>query len=84
MNMPTAFWDIETRSAVSLRECGAHIYAIDPSTQPLCLVFAIDDEEPQLWLPPDPAPAVFLEIAANPKEWRLVAHNYEFDRAILR
>ena len=36
-------WDIETRSAVNLRECGAYIYAIDPTTQPLCLAFAIDD-----------------------------------------
>jgi DNA polymerase len=81
--MHTVIWDIETRSAVSLRDCGAHIYAIDPTTQALCLVFAIDDGEPQLWLPPDPPPAIFLEIAANPKEWQLIAHNYEFERAIL-
>jgi DNA polymerase len=80
--MRTAFWDIETRSAVSLRECGAYIYAIDPTTQLLCLVFAIDDEEPQLWLPTDSVPSLFVEIAANPGEWQLVAHNYEFERAI--
>jgi DNA polymerase len=61
----------------------AYIYAIDPTTQPLCLVFAIDDEEPQLWLPADPIPSVFLEIAADPKRWQLIAHNYEFERAIL-
>jgi hypothetical protein len=48
--MHHVFFDIETRSAVSLRECGAHIYAIDPTTQPLCLAYAIDDGEPQLWL----------------------------------
>ena len=66
-NMRTIFWDVETRSAVSLRECGAYIYAIDPTTQALCLVFAIDDEEPQLWLPADPIPSVFLEITADPK-----------------
>jgi DNA polymerase len=81
--MRTLFWDIETRSAANLRDCGAYIYAIDPSTQPLCLVFAIDDGEPQLWLPADPTPAVFLEIAASPTEWQLIAHNYEFDRTIL-
>jgi DNA polymerase len=49
--MRTVFWDIETRSAINLRDCGAYIYSIDPTTQVLCLVYAIDDEEPQLWLP---------------------------------
>jgi DNA polymerase len=81
--MRTVIWDLETRSAVSLRDCGAYTYSIDPTTQLLCLVFAIDDGEPQLWLPTDTVPAVFLEIAANPTEWQLIAHNYEFERAIL-
>ena len=83
-NMRSVVWDIETRSALSLRECGVHIYATDPTTEPLCIVFAIDDEEPQLWLPGGPPPSVFLEIAANPKEWQLIAHNYEFERVILQ
>src|SRR6516162_7319617 len=82
-NMRTVFWDNETRSAINLRDSGAYIYAIDPTTQPLCLVFIIEDGEPQLWLPFNPVPLVFLEIAANPTKWQLVAHNYEFDRAIL-
>ena len=81
--MRTLVWDLETRSAVNLRECGAHVYAIDPTTEVLCLVYAIDDGDPQLWLPADPVPAVFLEIAANPKDWQLIAHNYDFERAIL-
>jgi DNA polymerase len=81
--MRTVFYDVETRSAVNLRDCGAHIYANDASTQVLCLVFAIGDEEPQLWLPSNPTPAVFLEIAADSAEWQLIAHNYEFERAIL-
>jgi DNA polymerase len=81
--MRTVVWDAETRSAANLRECGAYIYAIDPTTQILCLVVAIDDEEPQLWLPSDPVPAVFLEIAATPTDWQLVAHNYDFERNIL-
>jgi DNA polymerase len=49
----------------------------------LCLVYTIDDSAPQMWLPTDPAPAVFLEIAANPKAWQLVSHNYDFERAVL-
>jgi hypothetical protein len=81
--MRTITWDIETRSAANLRECGAYIYAIDASTQILCLVFAIDDAEPELWLPTEPTPAVFHEIASSPTEWQLVAHNYEFERAVL-
>ena len=81
--MRTVVWDLETRSAVSLRECGASIYAIDPSTQPLCLAYGVDERDVQLWLPADPVPAVFLEIAADPTEWQLIAHNYDFERAIL-
>ena len=81
--MHTIYWDMETRSAVSLRECGAYAYAIDPTTQALCLVYAIDDEDPKLWLPADPPPSVFHEITANPKDWELIAHNWEFERSIL-
>jgi DNA polymerase len=40
-------------------------------------------ETRQRWLPPDPVPAVFLEIAANPTDWRLIAHNYQFERDML-
>ena len=76
--MRTIVWDFETRSAVNIRDAGGYIYAVDPTTELLCLVFAIDDGEPQLYLPTDPVPAVFFEIAANPKDWKLVAHNYEF------
>src|SRR6476646_9321544 len=82
-NMRTIYYDVESRSGVNLREAGAHVYATDPTTQMLCLAYAIDEEDPQLWLPGDPVPSVFLEIAANPKNWQLVAHNYEFERAIL-
>jgi DNA polymerase len=81
--MRTIYWDLETRSAVSLRECGAHVYAFDPTTQPLCLVYAIDDQDPQLWLPANAPPSVFAEIASNPSDWQVVSHNYEFERAIL-
>jgi hypothetical protein len=89
--MRTVSWDTETRSCVSLRECGAYIYAIDPTTQPLCLVFAVNDEEAQIWLPGDvltgentanPPPAVFFTIANDPDNWQTVAHNGEFDREI--
>jgi len=81
--MPTLFWDIETRSGANLRDCGAYVYAIDPTTEPLCLLYAVDDNEPQLWLPADPPPAEFTCVAADPESWKLVAHNYDFERAML-
>jgi len=80
--MRTAFWDMETRSALNLRECGASVYALDASTQLLCLAVAVDDTEPQLWLPTDPIPALFSEIAGDPNDWQLVSHNWEFERAV--
>jgi hypothetical protein len=78
--MRTLYWDVEARSAVNLRECGAFIYAT-ATTQVLCLVYAIDDENTQLWLTTDPPPPVFLEIAAAPSDWRLIAHNWPADPA---
>jgi DNA polymerase len=82
MNMPIVWWDDEVRSAVNLRDAGSYVYSLDSTTELLCLVYAVDDGEPQLHLPTDPVPAVFFEIAANPKDWQLVAHNYDFERNI--
>jgi DNA polymerase len=81
--MRAIYWDIETRSALSLREHGPYTYAGHATTEVLCLVFAVDDADPQLWLSTDPPPPVFLEAAANPQNWQVVAHNWEFERAIL-
>ena len=89
--MPKITVDLETRSAVNLRDCGAHVYAIDPTTQILCLVFAVDDGEPQLWLPgdvlrgentPNSPPAIFSTIANDPDNWEVGAHQYDFERDI--
>jgi hypothetical protein len=81
--MSVAYWDLESRSAINLRDSGAYIYSIDATTEVLCLVYAIDYGESRLWLPTDPVPEVFLQIAADPKGWRLIAHNYGFERAML-
>lgn len=89
--MHTVSLDIETRSGVNLRDCGAHVYALDPTTQVLCLVYAIDDREPEIWLPGDvlsgertanPPPEVFLTIANDPSNWQLVVHNWDFERPV--
>lgn len=43
--------DFETRSAVDLRKAGVYVYAQDSSTEILCMAYAFDDEEPELWEP---------------------------------
>ena len=50
--MPDLFWDIESRSAASLRLVGAWNYAAHPTTEILCLCYAVDDGEVQTWLSP--------------------------------
>jgi DNA polymerase len=79
--------DYETRSEVDLRKVGAHAYAAHQSTQILCVAWAVDDEPVRLWRPKgllwhgDPIPPEWFEAAANPN-WRVVAHNDQFESAI--
>src|SRR5262245_57526577 len=75
------FWDIETRSAVSLEEAGAFRYAADPSTEVICVAYAVDDDEPQIWVPGQEIPSPFQAAASDPT-WVVVAHNYMFERAV--
>jgi DNA polymerase bacteriophage-type len=77
----TLHHDLETRSAVDLKAAGAHRYAADPTTEVLCIAYAVDDEPVQLWTPGDPVPSEFTEAASNPS-WTAVAHNDDFERAI--
>jgi DNA polymerase len=79
--MPILFWDVETRSVLDLGIAGAWRYASDPSTEVLCVGFAVDDGEPQIWIPGKPCPEP-LAAAASDSSWRAVAHNYLFERAI--
>ena len=80
--MPIGVYDIETRSVANLTLCGAWNYAAHPSTSILCMYIAVDDGEPELWVEGDPIPAAFLAAAQHPDDWKLVAHNHEFERAI--
>lgn len=45
--------DFETRSELDLKKVGAHMYFEHSSTKILCMGYAFDDEEPELWLPED-------------------------------
>jgi len=79
--MPVLHYDVETRSKADLKVVGTHAYAADPSTEVLCLAYAVDDEPVQLWTPGDQVSAEFAEAASNPN-WTVVAHNDQFERLI--
>jgi hypothetical protein len=64
LNAPhVLFHDIETRSKVDLKGVGAYKYAADPSTEVLCVAYAVDDEPTQLWIPGDPVPPEWFAAA---------------------
>jgi DNA polymerase bacteriophage-type len=73
--------DYETRSKTVLKLVGTHRYAADPSSEILCVAYAVDDEPVQLWLPCDPVPPEFVEAANNPS-WLVAAHGDHFETAI--
>jgi DNA polymerase len=75
------FRDYETRGVLPLDKVGAHRYAADPRTEPLCCAFAVDNQPVKLWTPGDAVPVEFREAAANPN-WIVVAHNASFEIAI--
>jgi DNA polymerase len=78
--MPTVYWDVETYSQISLKEHGAHIYAVHASTGVYFVCYAIDDGAVETWKPGDPVPAPF----ANPAGYRFVSDNWTFENAILQ
>jgi DNA polymerase bacteriophage-type len=78
--MPVIFWDIETRSTLALETAGAWRYAADPTTEVLCVGFAVDGTEPEIWTPGQPIPAEI--VAAAHDDSNFVAHNMMFEHAI--
>jgi len=73
------YWDIETNSKRNLKECGAHVYATDPSTGVLVMCYAIGDGEVQVWMLGDPVPAPF----ADPTGYWFISDNWAFENLIL-
>lgn len=70
------YLDFETRSACDISTAGAWTYSEHPSTKVLCMCWAKDDNEVQLWLPGQPVPKEFF------KEKEFEAHNASFEQAI--
>ena len=54
--MPTVHLDFETRSAADLKKVGAVRYAMDPTTEILCMACRVDDGPVLLWKRGDPPP----------------------------
>ncbi len=78
--VPDIFIDFETRSRVDLRVSGVNRYARDPSTEVLCMAYAIEDGLVGLWKPGDMHPTMLLYAVAIGS--LLHAHNAGFERAI--
>ncbi len=72
--------DFETRSECDLPARGVYNYAQHPSTKVLCMAYAHDDEDVQVWTPDQPFPlSVTRAILAGE---RIYAHNAAFERLI--
>jgi DNA polymerase len=60
------------------KKSGLFVYASDPTTEIICVAFAVDDGPVQLWWPGNPAPPEWFEAAVNPT-WAVHAHNDAFE-----
>ena len=75
--MAVLWCDFETRSRCDLPARGVYNYAMDLSTDVLCLSYAFDDEEVRTWLPGQPFPQAVAD-----HKGRIKAHNAAFERLI--
>jgi DNA polymerase len=73
--------DFETFSAADLTKVGAYRYATDPSTGAYMLAWAVDDKEPEIWLPADEEPPELL-ITLIEQGQEVWAFNAAFERLI--
>jgi len=72
--------DFETRSACDLTVAGVYNYAQDASTEVLCMAYAHDDEDVQVWTPDQPFPLSVRQAVLAGE--RVYAHNAAFERLI--
>jgi DNA polymerase bacteriophage-type len=79
--VPALFRDFETRSTLNLADVGAWRYAADPTTEVLCVAYAVEDGTVQIWVPGQPIPEEFIAAAGDP-DWLIVAHNDGFEAAM--
>ena len=70
--------DFETYSECDIKSAGAWVYAKDKSTRVICMAYAIENEEPKLWLPNQPFP----DFIKNPNNYEIHAWNSFFEWVI--
>lgn len=78
--MNKASIDIETYSECDLKKCGAAVYGEHPSTEILCMSWAINGGEVSTWLPGDELP----DFLVNPEQYTFCAWNAAFEYAVMR
>lgn len=71
------YCDFETRSRCDLKTAGVYNYAKDRSTEVMCMCYAFDDGDVQVWRPGQPWP---LDGFAG----MIYAHNAAFERLIFK
>jgi len=85
------FLDFETRSECDLKKAGSWAYSQHPSTEVLCMAWAVEDGPVKLWTPYQVVPFYFHEKitpdtmafdAAFPVMTEFEAHNSFFEKAI--
>lgn len=72
--------DFETRSRADLRNVGSWKYATDPSTEIMCMAWAIGDKAIHLWKPGGYNPELLFSEIEKGVEFH--AHNAQFERMI--
>lgn len=72
--------DFETYSECDIKTAGGYNYAAHPSTEVICMAWAIDDEAPQLWTPGELFPERLYDAILDGAE--LWAWNAAFERAV--
>jgi DNA polymerase len=80
---PIARIDFETRSRADLKKVGGYRYALDPSTEPLCLAYKLPDmTAPKLWHPFGDKERPFDLLEYVESGGVIEAHNAEFEFAV--
>lgn len=74
--------DYETYCELNLKKVGLHKYVNHSSFEVICLSWAIDQEDPLLWLPWEPVPERLMAALTHP-EVLIYAFNAGFERAVI-
>jgi len=81
--MSFASIDFETRATIDLRKTGVYPYALHKHTSLWCMAWAIDDMEPELWVPGERFPSRLMGFIMD-TDGELRAWNANFERIMWR